>query len=50
MAKGRTHEEFVELMNKLHPNIEILGRYVNAKERIRVRCKNDGYEWEPKAD
>ena len=37
MAKRRTHEEFIELVNDINPNIEIIGKYVNAKTKI--ECK-----------
>ena len=47
--KPLTHEEFMEKFykkNKNAENIEILEEYVNAKTKIKVRCKIDGYEWE----
>lgn len=45
MARRKTHEEFVEEMKIVNPNIEILGTYINAKTKILSRCKIDGYEW-----
>lgn len=50
MANKRNHDEYVKLVNDLHPNIEVLGQYTRAKDKILVRCKNDGYEWNPTAD
>lgn len=32
-------------MKLLHPNIEILGEYINSYTKILCRCKVDGYEW-----
>ena len=34
MAKRKTHEEFVNEMKEVNPNIEILGEYVDSKEKI----------------
>lgn len=44
--KAKTHEDFILELNKINENIEIIGEYVNAKIKIKVRCKIDGYEWE----
>ena len=44
-----THEEFMEKFmekNKNAENIEIVGKYVNARTKIKCKCKIDGYEWE----
>lgn len=40
MAKKITHEDFV---NK---NIEVLGVYTKAKDKIKVKCKICSHEWE----
>ena len=45
MAKRKTHEEFVNEMKEVNPNIEILGEYVNSKEKILCKCKIDNNEW-----
>ena len=45
MSKRKTHEEFVEEMKNVNPNIEIIGTYIKAKEKILCRCKIDGNEW-----
>ena len=42
----KKHETFIEEMKKLHPNIEVLGKYTNSKKEILCRCLIDGYEWE----
>ena len=46
MVKTKTHEEFVNEINKLNPNIEVLSMYVNAHTNIKFRCKICGYKWE----
>lgn len=53
MARRKTHEEFVEKVYKSNPyaeNIEILGKYESAKERIHCMCKIDETEWYPIAE
>ena len=45
MAKRKTHEEFMNEMKEVNPNIEILGEYVNSKEKILCKCKIDNNEW-----
>ena len=37
MAK-RTHQQFVDEIRRIHPNLEVLGQYVRATEKILVRC------------
>lgn len=45
-AKGLTHEDFIEKIRQIHPNIEVLGTYRNANSRIKVKCNTCGLEWE----
>ena len=40
-----THEEYVEKVKDVNPNIEVLGKYINSSTKILHRCKIDGYEW-----
>ena len=42
----KTHEQFVEEMKEVNPNIEIIGEYINDKTKILCRCLIDGHEWE----
>lgn len=42
---NKTHEDFIEQMNTINPNIEILNKYKNINTKIHCRCKIDGYEW-----
>lgn len=44
--KRKTHEEFVNEMKEVNPNIEVLGQYLGANKKILCRCKIDGYVWE----
>lgn len=45
MAKRKTHEEFVEEMKIVNPNIEILGKYKNSYTKIDCLCKVCNYKW-----
>ena len=40
-----TQDEFIKKINKINTNVIIIGEYVNAKTKIRCKCKLDGYEW-----
>ena len=46
MPRRKTHEEFIEEMKAINPDIEILGEYIGAREKVLCRCRIDGYEWE----
>lgn len=48
MSKNKTHEEYVEEVTQMNPDIEVVGRYVNNHTKILHRCKIDGCEWYPK--
>ena len=45
----KTTKQFIEELNKINPNIEVLGEYKGAREPILVKCKIDGHEWSPMA-
>lgn len=45
MSKKKTHEEFLQEVNKINPHIEISGLYVNVESKINCKCKVCGYEW-----
>ena len=42
-----TQKEYVDRLQDILPNIEVLGEYISQSKRISVRCKIDGYEWSP---
>lgn len=46
---AKTHQQFVNEIKQINPNIEIVGIYTRAVDRIHVRCKRCGLFWEPKA-
>lgn len=46
---AKTHEQFVEELKSINDQIEVLGRYTKVVERIRVKCRTCGKEWEPLA-
>lgn len=45
----RTHEQFINELKRISPDITVIGEYVKSHERIRVRCNICGNEWEPMA-
>lgn len=47
-SRPKSHEEFCRAISKLNPNIEIIGTYMKSSQKISVRCKKCGYEWETK--
>lgn len=46
MARQKTHEEFVlDFEKRGNKNVIIVGKYLNDKTKILVKCRMDGYEW-----
>ncbi len=45
-AKAKTHKDFIVEMKTKMPSIEVMGKYVSANRRIRVKCRNCGFEWD----
>ena len=43
--KTLDYDEFVKRMNILHPNIKIIGDYVNSKTKMNCECLIDGTQW-----
>lgn len=41
----KTHEQYVDEVASINPNIEVLEQYVNSHTPILHRCKQDGYVW-----
>lgn len=44
-SKYKTHEQYVEEVEKVNPNIIVLGVYINANTPILHKCLIDGNEW-----
>jgi len=44
-----THQEFLDKMFLINPNIKIIGTYKNSASRISCKCEIDDYEWSPLA-
>lgn len=47
-CKMITHEEFIERLQQINPDIEILETYINARTKIKCRCAICGHEWKTK--
>lgn len=45
MPKRKTHEEYVEEVAKINPNIKVMDKYIDANTKILHKCKIDNYEW-----
>lgn len=45
IRKTKSHEQYVEELGKINPNIVIIGDYVGANTPILHRCLIDGNEW-----
>ena len=44
--RRNTHEEYVERLKAVNPNIEIVGRYTRVHDYIKCRCLIHNIEWE----
>ena len=43
--KKKTHEQFIEELEKINLNIEVLETYINSTTKILVKCTICGHEW-----
>lgn len=43
--RKKTHEEFIAQLKNIHPNIEVLSKYLGAKQKIECRCKVCNNKW-----
>lgn len=41
----KTNEEFINELNKINNDIEILGEYINNSTKIKCKCKIDNHIW-----
>ncbi|QFJ53779.1 zinc-ribbon domain-containing protein [Pseudobutyrivibrio xylanivorans] len=44
--KRKTHEEFLSEIKNKNINVEVLGKYVNAKTKLKVRCLKCNNTWD----
>ena len=44
-SKSMLHDDFVNRMKIIHPNIKVLGEYVNSNKKIQVQCMKCDYIW-----
>ena len=47
MKKKYTHDEIVEKIRAVNPNIEILSKIVRIADKVKAMCKIDGHVWHP---
>lgn len=47
MSSRKSHEQFVAELEKVQPDIEVLGNYVKGREPVQCRCKVCGHIWTP---
>lgn len=45
----RTTKQFIDELSDINPNVEVLGNYTSASDRVEVRCKRCGHVWNPAA-
>lgn len=45
LSKSKTHEQFIDEMKKINPEITVIDKYKNSNKRIKVKCNKCGYEW-----
>ena len=42
---GKTHEQYVQELKEINPDVEVVGIYINSITPILHKCLIDGYEW-----
>ena len=42
----KTQDEFLNEVEEINPDIEVLGKYINTKTKIKIKCKTCGNVWE----
>lgn len=45
-VKKKSHEEYVQQLKLVNPRLEVVGKYINAKTPIRLRCLTHNYVFE----
>ena len=46
---AKTHDDYVKELSTINPEIEVIGKYTRAVDRIEVKCKKCGKVWNPVA-
>ena len=46
---AKTHDDFLKELSMINPEIEVIGQYTRAVDRIEVKCKKCGKIWYPTA-
>ena len=44
-SKRKTHEQYVEELKEVNPDVEVIEKYIDCDTPILHKCKKDGYEW-----
>jgi hypothetical protein len=45
MGRKRTHEQYINEVAKINPNLTVIEKYINNRTAILHRCNIDQYEW-----
>lgn len=45
-SRRKSHNDFVNQLNEINPDITIIGEYKNNKTKIKCKCDKCGYVWE----
>ena len=48
IERTKTHEEFINKLHQVNPDVEVFGIYKNNKTKMKCKCKVCGHEWTPK--
>ena len=48
MSKKKSHQQYVDEVKIINPNIDVIEHYIGSKTLILHKCKKDGYEWKAK--
>jgi hypothetical protein len=43
----KPHDQFIDEVKIIHPDIQVIGKYDGAKTRVDVRCTKCDHEWSP---
>lgn len=42
----KTHNEYIKQVEKINPNIKVIGKYIRTNIKIKHKCLIDGHIWE----